>query len=129
MSNAPNLPEPSLDLALRTLLRSVVRDVVREEIGVVAQAAAPDPRTTLREYLSTGAAAALTGVADKTVRGWVHGGKLRGHWAGRFLRIERSELEDFMKLGLATTESDLSADEVADKILNRRRRAPRRGAR
>ena len=118
---SPALPA-SIDAALRALLRDVVRDVVREELaGLTAPAVAPPP-PGLPLYLTAEQAAEIAGVAEKTVRGWVRAGKLRGHWAGRLLRIERTDLEHFMRTGVTTPGESGDVDGLAARILGRRRK-------
>lgn len=116
----------SIDEALRALLREVVREVVREELaGLVGHALAPAPPTLspgLPQFLNARQAGEVAGVAEKTVRGWVRAGKLRGHWAGRLLRVDRADLERFMRDGLSPSGASVDVAVLAASILRRRRK-------
>ncbi len=101
---------------LRDEMRSVVREEVREALRVEStkdhggsDGAAHD------EYLSTAEAARYAGVSGKTIRCWIHEGKLRGYRAGRLLRIKRGELDVLMGAPAPTTSEQV--DDIAQRIL------------
>ena len=107
------------------MVREAVRDVVREELpGVLAAlmaTAAPEPESESR-YLTPQEAASRCGVSEKTVRGWVQEGKLPARRAGRLLRIDRHDLEDYLASSNGAPSSNrLDADALASNILSRRR--------
>jgi excisionase family DNA binding protein len=119
---------PPVDVGLRDLIRDVVREVVREELAAALNRTPPSNEASARaptdrlQYLNTKQAAEASGVAEKTVRAWVRTGKLQGHWAGRLLRIERGELDRFMRVGLASTGEGPGVDKLAASILARPRK-------
>ncbi len=118
------LPE-ALEAALRRLVRDSVREVVREELSAVLghdlSTPRPEPQVERApQFMDAKAAGEVLGVTDKTIREWVRAGRLPGHWAGRLLRIERSELDQFMKTGLPSGQT-ASIEKLADAALRRRR--------
>ena len=87
-------------------LRAMIVDVVREELRKMH---APS------EYLSTGDAARLAGVAAGTVRRWIREGRLTEHRAGRHVRIQRADVERLLA-GTRQT-PDLTPEELARRKL------------
>ena len=67
-------------------------------------------------YLSAADAARVAGVRVETIRRWVQSRQLRGQWAGRLLRIERSDLQAF--LSRPASEPDVGS--VVARILGHR---------
>jgi excisionase family DNA binding protein len=51
------------------------------------------------EYLGADEAAKVAGVQPQTVRRWVARGQLRGHRAGRLVRVRADELRAFLAAG------------------------------
>lgn len=76
-------------------LDTMIRALVAAEVARQLAAFKPE----VDEYLSTGEAAELAGVAVGTVRRWIREGRLSKHRAGRHLRVERSELESLLRNG------------------------------
>lgn len=125
------LAMPTLDAVFRALLREVVRDVVREEIAALqrpAPTASVDApaSTSPSPYLSPQEAAVVVGVREKTIRSAVKSGRLRAHRLGRLLRIERADLEEYMK-GVAAAGPPVDVDGIALKLLQGRRGRTERG--
>jgi excisionase family DNA binding protein len=112
-------PAMNLDVVFRGILREVVREVLREELSVALARLAPPPEQEPARYLPAKSAAEVSGVAEKTIRAWVRQGRLRGHWAGRLLRIERGELDRFLATSGAQ-KKELDVDAIARNILHRR---------
>lgn len=108
-------PTVGLEDAFRAMLRDIVREVVRDELASLKNAGADiveDPR-----YVCAREAAEIASVNEETIRVWVRQGFLQAHWAGRKLRIERGDLDEFMRRGLPTRAEDFDADELARKLL------------
>jgi excisionase family DNA binding protein len=100
-----------------------VRTVVREEFtrahGAQTPAGQSEPQL---KYLTPQEAADRCGVSEKTVRTWVQRGKLPASRAGRLLRIDRRDLEDYLASGNGAPSSNrLDADALASNILFRRK--------
>jgi excisionase family DNA binding protein len=89
-------------------LRALIVDVVREELAKMQAPA---------EYLSTGEAAKLAGVAAGTVRRWIREARLTEHRAGRHVRVRRADLERL--LGGSRKTPDLSPEELARRVFGR----------
>lgn len=113
--------QATLDSMLRDMLHDVVRAAVHEELTAwLAQQDAPPPASEQDpEFLSAEAAAEIAGVTDKTVRAWVRQDKLRGHWAGRLLRIERKELDRFLKESRSKEHNEVDVDALASELLRK----------
>lgn len=123
-TSASVLPE-AIEAALRRLVRDSVREVLREELTavLVREPLIPSPPPKVEhtsQYMDARAAGEVLGVTEKTIRSWVREGKLHGHWAGRLLRIERSELHQFMRTGLPSGPT-ASIEKLADAAMRRRR--------
>jgi excisionase family DNA binding protein len=115
----------TIDGLLRQILREIVRGVMREELpealAALMATAAPEPAPESR-YLTPQEAAARCGVSEKTIRTWVQRGKLPASRAGRLLRIDRRDLEDYLTSGNGAPSSNrLDADALASNILFRRK--------
>jgi excisionase family DNA binding protein len=105
-----------LEEALRTMLRDIVREVVRDELADLKNQSTDTTTEGLR-YVTAREAAEIATVNEETIRVWARQGLLQAHWAGRKLRIERGDLEEFMRRGLPTRSEDLDADEIARRLL------------
>lgn len=98
--------KPSIEEGFRALIVEVIREEVRRAVN---DAIRPD------EFLSTSAAAKVAHVKSGTIRRWVSTGKLTGHRVGkRILRIDRGELERFLRKGASNDE--MTPEQLADKI-------------
>lgn len=110
-------------------LRAIVREAVREELrahGVGAQPAKqPGPADAL-VFVSTKQAAQIAGVHVATIRDWVQRALLRGHRAGRLLRVDRAELLAMMTSAKSDAPAAVNLDERAEEILAKPRRGPGR---
>lgn len=84
-------------------------DALKASIQANAPAAAP------LEYASADEAAAIAGVRPQTVRRWIGRGLLRGHRAGRLLRVRVDELRTFL-----ATNAARPTDPPDDELLARR---------
>jgi excisionase family DNA binding protein len=71
------------ETALRLLIAEELRRVIREELP---RAGGGD------EFVPVAEAARIVAVTPDTIRAWIHQRKLEACWAGRELRIRRSEL-------------------------------------
>jgi excisionase family DNA binding protein len=94
--------------SLRALVSDEIRRVLCEE-----KSNAP-----LSIYLPVAEAAAVAAVTPDTIRVWIGQGRLNRYAAGRELRVKRSELEDFLRIG--PTRSRLSPEREAEEFLSRR---------
>jgi excisionase family DNA binding protein len=103
--------------AIREEVRAAVQDVVRE----LGERRRPEPSSSgirVRPLLTTKQAAAIVGVAEKTIRAWVGQGKLKRYNAGRELRVAKSDLERFVETGAVNAEHDaLEPDQLAARLL------------
>jgi excisionase family DNA binding protein len=97
--------------SLDGLLRNVVQEAVRDELAKVLPGLLVQPTKGGAgvEYLTPAEAAEMVRVRPETVRTWVRGGDLRGHYAGRKLLIRRDELEAYLARGKEPTSRE--ADE------------------
>ena len=99
------------EFALRTLIAEEVRRVLREEFT----------RSPERdEYLPVAEAARVAAVAPETMRGWIHQGRLHECWAGRELRVRRSELQLLLSTPPPKGAAEPSPEEEARRFLSRR---------
>jgi len=71
-------------------LRTEIREIVREELAK----SQPDPTTTL---ISTSDAGERVGVTERTIRRWIHGGRLTAIKAGRVVRVDPAELDKLVR--------------------------------
>ncbi len=91
-------------------LDETIREIVRDELAKLTAAAKPDG------YLSTTGAAKYADVSTRTIRNWIHSGKLKGHGTGR-LRIRRVDLDKLLQSGSRTRGlrgSKLTPEQLAD---------------
>jgi excisionase family DNA binding protein len=86
----------SIDVAVRQAMREVVREEVRLALREEIARMNIRPISSAEDaFLSISRAAEIIGVHPATIRSWVHSGQLKGHRAGRHLRVKRSELEAY----------------------------------
>ena len=109
-------PRGSLD----ELLRSVVQRAVRDELASVLpalleQGTAPKGGAGV-EYLTPQEAAEMVRVRAETVRTWVRGGDLPGHYAGRKLLIRRDELEAYLARGKEPTSREVDEERLGSLL-------------
>jgi excisionase family DNA binding protein len=89
----------SLEEALRAAIRAELNALFEERIRPLLEARQPDAtqvRAGVPMYASTADAAKMVGVSPGTVQAWVREHRLRGHKAGRLLRIKIQDLQAFM---------------------------------
>ena len=86
-----------IDAQLRALIAPLVAAEVKRQL---AEAKRPV------EWLSTGEAAELARVTQRTIRRWISAGKLVPVHAGRELRVKRGDLERFMAAGGQVPDAD-----------------------
>lgn len=103
--------------ALRTVVAEEVRKVLREELGDRASS-----RNSEGEYLPVTAAAAIAAVTPATIRAWASMGRLRRFFAGRELRVLRSELESLLARPASEPHAD-APERAADEFVARRLRS------
>jgi excisionase family DNA binding protein len=99
-------------------LRNVVQEAVRDELAKVLPGLLVQPTKSGAgaEYLTPVEAAEIVRVRPETVRTWVRGRDLPGHYAGRKLLIRRDELEAYLARGKEPTSRE--ADEKRlDRLL------------
>ncbi len=116
----------SFEDTLRAIVRDAVRDVVRDELrahGLGPQPAAQPAQSATPAYVSTKLAAQIASVHVATIRDWVQRGLLRGHRAGRLLRVDRAELIALMTRAKSDAPAMVNLDRLAEEILAK----PRRG--
>jgi excisionase family DNA binding protein len=96
--------------ALETVLAEIVRlalhdevmELLRAELPAALRAALGPPPTCPPEavptevYVTATRAAEIAGVRAATIRSWVVSGELRGHHAGRLLRIRVDDLHAYL---------------------------------
>jgi excisionase family DNA binding protein len=115
---------PLVVLTIDELVQTM-RAVMREELALAQGGQAPARQSESEpqpKYLTPKEAAARCGVSEKTVRTWVQEGKLPACRAGKLLRIDRRDLEDYLASGHGAPSSNrLDADALASNILSRRR--------
>lgn len=110
----------TLDDAIRETVQKAVADEMADlrraidALKVSIQANAPTAAAPL-EYASAEEAAAIAGVQPQTVRRWIGRGLLRGHHAGRLLRVRVDELRTFL-----ATHGARPTDPPDDELLARR---------
>lgn len=92
---------------LEAALRETIRALVREELRIALADQKPDD-----EFLTTGQASRLAKVSVGSVRRWIRLGKLARHRVGRTLRINRAELERFLRH--PGPDRELTPEEQAD---------------
>lgn len=119
----------SFEDALRAIVRDAVRDVVRDELrahGLGPQPVNPPALSGPPVYVSTKQAAQIAGVHVATIRDWVQRTLLRGHRAGRLLRVDRAELLAMMTSAKSDAPAPVNLDERAEEILAKPRRSRER---
>ncbi len=119
----------SFEDALRAIVRDAVRDVVRDELR--AHGLGPTPvdqpaQSGTPVYVSTKQAAQIAGVYVVTIRDRVQRALLRGHRAGRLLRVDRAELIAMVTSARIDAPAAVNLDERAEEILAKPRRGPGR---
>jgi excisionase family DNA binding protein len=103
-------------------LREMIRAEVRQALGPIVE----DLRELVREareggpastepYLTAKQAGEIAGVTEGTIRHWVREGRLTPRWAGRKLRIDRTDLESFCRR--PPRDDDDGVAELADRIM------------
>jgi excisionase family DNA binding protein len=114
-------------LAMLTLgeLLQAMRELIRAEFAPAHGSQAParcsesEPQP---KYLTPQEAADCCGVSSKTIRSWIRNGKLPACRAGKLLRIDRRDLEDYLASSNGAPSSNrLDADALASNILFRRK--------
>jgi excisionase family DNA binding protein len=114
-------------LAMLTLgeLLQAMRELIRAELAPAHEPQAPARQSESEpppKFLTPQEAAEHCGVSEKTVRTWVQRGKLPASRAGRLLRIDRRDIEDYLTSGNGAPSSNrLDADALASNILFRRK--------
>lgn len=90
----------SLDDAIRETVKKAVAselDDLRKSIDALKASIAANPAPAgPHDYVDAAEAAAIAGVKAQTVRRWIARGELRGHRAGRLLRVRVDELRAFL---------------------------------
>lgn len=117
----------SFEDTLRAIVRDAVRDVVRDELrahSLGAQPADQPAQSGTPVYVSTKQAAQIAGVYVVTIRDRVQRALLRGHRAGRLLRVDRAELIAMVTSARIDAPAAVNLDERAEEILARPRRGP-----
>ena len=115
-----------MTVSLDEAIRAAVREAVREELlalRAVQRAAppAPPPSATTDGYVSTAEAAQIADVRPATVRTWIRQGHLRGHRAGRLVRVRLDELRAYLARATNDREGVIDLDARARDILARPR--------
>jgi excisionase family DNA binding protein len=98
------------EAAFRAMVAEEVRRVLREEMQ-----RQPDRE----EYLPVAEAARIAAVVPDTIRTWIRQGRLTERWAGRELRVIRSELDRLLATP-ATAGGDPTPEEEARRYVRRR---------
>jgi hypothetical protein len=98
--------------ALRALVAEEMRKVLREEM-------CRQPERD--EYLPVATAAQIAAVVPDTIRAWIRQGRLTERWAGRELRVIRSELDRLLATPTPSS-SEASPEEEARRYLRRRQK-------
>jgi excisionase family DNA binding protein len=83
--------------AMASLARAIA-ELVRVEVDARVRAALAE-RPAVAELLSTAEAAQYAKVSPRSIRRWLDQGKLRALYAGRELRIRRTDLDKLMGAG------------------------------
>jgi len=120
----------AIEAVLHALVEDAVRRVIQEApMGGSPGPGGPPPATPPleAEYLTTVQAGAIAKVRPATIRRWIEQGELRGHRAGRLLRVRGDDLHAFLARVTTPTDGAIDLDEKADAIL-RARGAGRRSA-
>lgn len=118
-----------MSVTFEDTIRAIVREAVREELrahGVGSQPATAPASTGTPAFITTMQAAELASVHVATIRDWIQRGLLRGHRAGRLLRVERSELIAMMSSAKSDSPAPVNLDERAEEILAKARRGRER---
>jgi excisionase family DNA binding protein len=123
-------PLPSPPAPDRDVVRAAVREGTRELRNLLRELVADPGRRdssgglAVPRYLNPIEAARMAGVQVQTIQRWVRAGKLRGHSAGRVLRIRQDDLQAFLARGPSTAEtlSDADLEARANAILRRKKR-------
>jgi excisionase family DNA binding protein len=110
----------TVDDAMRAAIRDELNALFEEKIKPLLESHRPPAPVEVPVYISTADAARRIGVTVATVQSWVRENRLRGHRAGRLLRIKVEDLHEFMNR--ATPPEDVDLDAVGRRILLRRRR-------
>jgi excisionase family DNA binding protein len=110
----------TLDDALRAAIRDELNALFEEKIKPLLERHGPPTPAEVPVFISTADAARRIGVTVATVQSWVRENRLRGHRAGRLLRIKVDDIHEFMNR--ATPPEDVDIDAVARRIMSRRRR-------
>jgi excisionase family DNA binding protein len=102
----PSSTTPQLDG-----FHELIRELIRQEVRIALAAARPAPD----EYFTTAEAARHAKVAPRSIRRWLHQGKLRALHAGRELRIRRADLDELMRSGRRGNASELTPEQLAER--------------
>jgi excisionase family DNA binding protein len=95
-----------IEATLEAMIESIVERVLDKKLAAVKPTA---------EYLSTAEAAKLAGVVPDTIHNWIARRHLRKYRAGRVVRVNRAELEQFLKHGGQRPCNDLTPEEAAER--------------
>lgn len=109
----------TLDEAIRITVKQAVAselDDLRQAIASLKASIQANPAPAApHDYVDAIEAAAIAGVKPQTVRRWIARGELRGHRAGRLLRVRVDELRAFLASSPASGPA-----EPDDELLARR---------
>jgi excisionase family DNA binding protein len=105
----------SLEAVLGELLRRAVRDELARALPAIAQREASGGEAAA-EYLTAAEAGDLARVREETVRRWVRGGDLPGHYAGRKLLVRRDELERYLARGKEPTRREADEERLGTLV-------------
>lgn len=98
---------------LTALLRAELPAAVRAVVGTGKAAQAPADT----EYVSASRAAEIAGVRPAAIRSWVDSGELRGHHAGRLLRIRLDDLHAYLARQRERANAPVDLDHRARELL------------
>jgi excisionase family DNA binding protein len=96
------------------------RAMIREEVRAAIAEALATPKTPMSNgRLTIKEAAAVAKVSEKTVRNWLKAEQLTAYHAGRHLRVDAVELDEFMAGGFKADSSDSTPEQLASAHLKR----------
>ncbi len=120
---APRSFEDVLREIVRLALHDEVMALLRAELPAALRAAlgpssprSPEAAPTT-VYVTAPRAAEIAGVRPATIRSWVVSGELRGHHAGRLLRIRLDELDAYLARQREKAKQTLDLDQRARELL------------
>jgi hypothetical protein len=108
--------------SIEDTIHATVRLAVREEMGALREALEQTRPAARGELASVAKASEVADVCPDTLRRWIRKGLLRRYGRGRVVRVRLAELERMLSAGGTEASNDVSPEDAAEAILNRKRK-------